>query len=187
MTDLTPDMRASLTEAGILPRFHDVTLADFGVPGLGLLKWLQINGDKIKLAGRSILFHGVGMSDPIIMLNRALHLNGVGCKVVPLVRMAKVLKTPELKEELDDTHVLTILSAQDPKKGCPLYDSTMAEVEVLVRNRFDRKQSTFIHAAVPAEMDYNGPNSYWTDEFWHFAGGQFDLLTEARLNQLASA
>lgn len=187
MTDLNEEVRASLSNAGIGKRYHDMSLSNAGPLGTGMLRWLHTNGDTVR-SGRSVVFHGEGLSEPIILLARALHVNGIGCKVTPLVRMRRVINDPQFREDIDDIDVLVILNAQDTVRCNPLHDSVAAEVEYLIRERHDNMKATILQIAVPEDQPPAGlANAYWTSEFWHLASENFESVTATDLKRLAGA
>ena len=165
MNLVSPEVAASLLEAGIGKRFHDMTLPDAGKEGVGLLEWLKYHGDGIRAGTTSVVFEGTGMIELITLLARGLHINGVGCKIVPLVRMRQVIQSAEFRETINECDCLVILNAQDRHRSNPLHDSVAAEVEYLIRQRYDNRRSTFLHAAFVG-AGTTDDRSYWSDEFW---------------------
>ena len=166
MTEITDEVRLSLTEAGIGKKFHDKTLADDQVYGDGMRAFLKTNGDAIRRDGKSVWFHGIGLTDTIKLFCRGLHIHGVGCKIVPLVHMRRIINNAEFRETVTDIDVLVILAGQDARVCNPLHPNVMADVEELIRDRFERERATFIHFAIdptvnPVELD----NCYWSAEF----------------------
>lgn len=163
MSELNDEIRASLSEAGIGKRFHDMSIVD--VPhGPAMLGYLRTHGRGFK-TGHSVAFQGIGLTDAITMLARALHINGTGCKVLPLVRLRGIINNPELREAIDDADVLVVMNAQDTNRGNPLHDAVSAEVEYLLRKRIDNKQSIILQFAVPEDAQVSAlPNCYWSDE-----------------------
>lgn len=182
MTDpLLPEIRASLTEAGIGKRFHDITLPDVKF-GAGMLDYLKQHGPAIRNAGHSIAFHGVGMTDAITMLARGLHINGVGCKIVPLVRLRPVINDAEFREIVNEIDVLVILNAQDRNRGNPLHNSVAAEIEYIIRKRFDARRATFMQLAVDESTAIGElPDCYWSDEMLDLMTESFDRVTPSAL------
>lgn len=170
MIELSRDVRASLTDAGIGSRFHDTTLAALGSEGEALLRWLSERGGEQIKGGQTVVFTGIGTTDLITVLARGLHLSGFGCRLMPLVRMRKVITTPSLYEEIrDDIAVLVILNAQDTRRECPLHPSSIAEVEYIVRERHAARKTTILQMAIPETSDLPTlPNLYWSDEFLDF-------------------
>ncbi len=126
---LTDDVRWSLTNAGIGTVYHDKKLSEFPDLGPGMFEWLKVHGDRVKqrkLVG--IAFTGLNLTPVLNMLARTLHLNGVGTKVLPLVRMRRYVMDEEFREEVDDTPVLFLTPAMT-ELPCPLTPSMLAEVE----------------------------------------------------------
>lgn len=175
MSLVTPEVAESLREAGIGKRYHDMALADAGKEGVGLLEWLLYHGEGVKAGTTSVLFEGTGMTDLIMLLARGLHINGVGCKIVPLARMRQVIQSAEFRETVNEIDCLVILNAQDRHRGNPLHDSVAAEVEYLIRQRYDNRRSTFLQAAFSG-AGTSEDRSYWSDEFWELVG-KFEKVT----------
>jgi hypothetical protein len=173
----------SLRDAGIGTRYHDLRLDDFKLPGAWLKDWMLNHAEQIK-GGASAVFHGLGLTDLIITMARGLHVNGVGVRVVPLGRMGLYLKSPDKLEELnDDVRALFIMNCADSRKGCPLYDRTMADVEWLIRQRFDEHKNTFLHFSVDdTEKALYKVGGYWSDEMLHFIQLHFDILRASDMN-----
>jgi hypothetical protein len=181
------EIKQSLKDAGIGPRYHDLRLSSFGDPGTKLYEWMNSKREAIK-AGGSAVFHGLGLSDMIITMARGLHVNGVGVRVIPLARMGLWVKSPEKIEELnDEVRALFVMSCADSRKGCPLYDRTMADVEWLIRQRFDEHKSTFLHFSVDdTDKSLYKAGSYWSDEMLQFIQLHFDVLRSSDLGVRAS-
>lgn len=181
MIELSPDVRASLTDAGIGTRYHSMTLASLGAPGDAIKAWLADRGGEQFRGGSTVVFTGVGSTDLITVLARGLHLSGLGCRVMPLVRVRRLLTSPVLYEEvMQDTQVLVILNAQDTRRECPLYPSSMAEVEYIVRERHAMRKSTILQMAIPESTELSIlPNLYWSDEFLDFLGSATTLRMDA--------
>jgi hypothetical protein len=162
--EINEEVRASMTEAGIGPRYHDMSL--LGVPEYGdrLMLKLQEHGNEIK-AGRSLVWHGVGLTESMILFCRALHVNGVGCLIRPLVRMRPIINDPDFREHVTEVPVLCIMNAQDTRRGNPLHDNVMADLEYLIGKRIDNQRATFLQLAVPEDQAIGEmPNCYWSDE-----------------------
>lgn len=188
MTDaLTPEIKASLIDAGIGRRFHDLTLEDVKY-GAGMLDYLKQHGSAIRGSGHSIAFHGVGMTDAITMLARGLHINGVGCKLVPLVRLRGIINDLEFREIVNEIDVLVILNAQDSNRGNPLHNSVAAEVEYVIRKRFDARRATFMQLAVDENVAIGElQDCYWGDEMLDLMSESFDRVTPSALTARAKA
>lgn len=181
---LSRDIRASLSEAGIGKRYHDLSLSDVK-HGAGMLGCLKRHGAAIRSKGQSLAFHGLGMTDAIIMLARGLHINGVGCKVTPLVRLRGVINNSEFREQVNEADVLVILNAQDTNRCNPLHDSVAAEIEYLIRKRHDDGRSVFMQLAVPEEQPVAGlPNCYWSGEMLDFMAEHFEHITPKTLKAM---
>lgn len=181
MIDLNRDVRLSLSDAGIGTRFHETTLTSLGQEGETLRTWLADRGGEQIKAGQTLVFTGVGTTDLITVFARGLHLSGLGCRLVPLVRMRKVITTPALYEEIkQDIPVLVVLNAQDTRRECPLHPSSMAEVEYIVRERHAARKATILQMAIPESTDLSSlPNLYWSDEFLDFLSGATTLSKSA--------
>jgi hypothetical protein len=180
---LSSEVRLSLFEAGIGRRYHDLMLGDVK-HGAGMLEYLKRRGKAIR-QGQGVAFHGIGMTDAIIMLARGLHINGVGCKVVPLVRMRGLINDPEFREQVMDADVLVVLNAQDTNRGNPLHDSVAAEVEYTIRRRHENGKAIFLQLAIEedtamAEM----PNCYWTGEMIEFISEHLERVTPTGLKAM---
>ena len=183
MIELNDEVRASLLEAGIGKRFHDLSLNDVE-HGKGMLAYLTQHGKAFR-SGRSVAFHGVGATDAILMLARALHVNGIGCRVVPLVRLRQFISSPEFREAVDDADVLVILNAQDTRRGNPLHDSVAAEVEYQIRRRVENNRAVIMQLAVPEDQSIASmDNCYWSDEMLALMDMHFDKVTLGRLKQM---
>jgi len=182
MTDLTDEVRASLIEAGIGKRLHDMRLADVQ-HGQEMLAYLNAKGALIR-GGQCVAFQGVGLTDAITMLARALHINGVGCKVTPLVRLRNVIRDAEFREVIDEVDALFILNAQDTTRSNPLHDSVAAEIEYVIRRRLNNRKATIMQLAVPSDVELHSlPNVYWTEEMIDTIRDQFDLVTLDKLKE----
>ena len=166
MTEINEEVRASLTEAGIGPRYHDRTLASLPIYGDRLMLKLREHGDAIKYGGRSIVWHGVGLTESITLFCRGLHINGVGCFIRPLVRFRPIINDPEFRATVIDIPVLVILNGADTRRGNPFHENVMHDLEYLLTRRMDAGRATLIHLAVPEDVVVaNIPNCYWSDEF----------------------
>lgn len=182
--EITEEVRMSLTEAGIGPRLHDRGLASVPLYGEGLIAYLKAHGDAIRRDGWSVVFQGIGLTEAIQLFCRGLHINGIGCKITPLVRMRRVINEAEFRETVRDIDVLVLLNAQDTRRGNPLHDAVASEVEYLIRKRRDDKKATFLQFAVdPTEAAGELPNCYWSDEFLSFLGETFDHVKATDLMQ----
>lgn len=180
---LSNEVRMSLAEAGIGKRYHDLTLGDVR-HGAGMLEYLKTNGKAIR-AGQGVAFHGIGMTDAIIMLARGLHINGVGCKVTPLVRMRGLINNAEFREQVVDADVLVVLNAQDTNRGNPLHDAVAAEVEYTIRRRHENGKAVFLQLAVEEDAAIGElPNCYWTGEMLDFMAEQLDRVTPKTLKAM---
>lgn len=181
MTELSEAVKWSLTNAGIGKRFHDSTLADDKVYGEGLKKFLTDHGEDIR-AGQSVVFQGVHLYEGVMLLARGLHIHGVGCRVLPLVHMRKVIMDPDLREEVDDCQVLMLMQAQTDNRGAPLSDSFMDETEYFIRKRFEEDKSTILLIEVPVTMDWRTlKNCYWSAGFREWTKTTFLNVKEGDL------
>lgn len=183
MTKVTPEIAVSLEEAGIGKRYHNMTSDALGAVGEGLRVWLARNSTALRGGTASTVFTGVGTTDVITLLARGLHLNGVGCKITPLVRMRRILNDSEFRETVTEIDCLIVMNAQDRHRCNPLHDSVAAEVEFLLRQRYDSNRMTILQTA------FTGANpddrSYWSDEFWELVN-QFDHLDIDTLTKLGA-
>lgn len=185
MTDINDEVRASLLEAGIGKRYHDVSLVSVPVYGEALMRLLTTRGQEARQGTLNLAWHGVGLTESIIMFSRALHINGVGCLVRPLVRMRPIINDLEFKEQVNEIDVLVILNAQDTVRDNPLHPSVMAELEYLLRKRFDNDKATFLQFAIPEDMiPGEVPNRYWSDEFIELVQHNFSPVTPTQLKKV---
>lgn len=160
---ITDEIALSLNEAGIMRRYHTMRLEEVEGTGPGALRWLRAHAVEVRSGCASIAFEGVGLTDTIIMMARGLHINGTSCRIVPLVRMSKAVKDADFRDAIREIDTLVILNAQDKSRPCPLHPSVAAEVEYIVRSRYDRGQNTWM------QFEARGPlaqNDYWSGEFW---------------------
>jgi hypothetical protein len=185
MITINNEIALSLVEAGIGKRFHHMTLEGLPVLGPGAKEWLVKHGPGIRSGVTSAVFEGVGLSDVITLLARGLHLHGVGCKIVPLVRMRKMIVDPEFREAVTEIDCLILMNAQDRHRGNPLHDAVAAEVEYVLRQRYDSGRSTFLQVAF-TPRDKGEDRSYWSDEFWSLAE-RFERVTMQGLIDLGKA
>lgn len=185
MIEINEEVRASLIEAGIGKRYHDVSLTSVPVYGDALMRLLTTRGHEARQGTLNIAWHGVGLTESIIMFSRALHINGVGCLVRPLVRMRPIINDLEFKEQVNEIDVLVILNAQDTVRDCPLHPNVSAELEFLLRKRFDNDKATFLQFAIPEEtMPGEVPNRYWSDEFTELVQSNFTPVTPSQLKKV---
>lgn len=181
MTKVSDNVAWSLTNAGIGKKYHDRTLETVPKYGKGLFKFLTDHGDAIR-DGTGVIFSGTNLHDGILLFCRGLHINGVGCKILPLVHMRRAIMDPELAEEISDAHVLVIMPAQNSTHGCPISDSFIQETEYLIRKRHANDQSTFLHMGVRDGVDWRGLNNcYWSDEFRDWTKKEFIDVFEGDL------
>lgn len=181
---LSNEVRMSLAEAGIGKRYHDLTLGDVK-HGAGMLEYLKQHGKEIRRGGHSIGFHGIGLTDTIIMLARGLHINGVGCKITPLVRLRGLINNPEFREQVVDADVLVVLNAQDTNRGNPLHDAVAAEVEYTIRKRHENGKAVFMQLAVDEDTAVGKlPNCYWSGEMLDFMAENLDRVTPKSLKAM---
>lgn len=181
MIEIDEEVRASLTEAGIGPRYHDRTLASVPYYGDRLMMKLKEHGDGIRREGRSLIWHGVGLTEAIIMFCRGLHINGVGCLIRPLVRLRPIINNPDFRENITDIPVLVIMNGADTRRGNPLHDNVMADLEYLLTKRHDAGRATFIQLSVPEDQPIGELlNCYWSDEFMSVME-QFQRITATDL------
>lgn len=183
MIEINAEIAASLTEAGIGKRFHNLTLDSAGELGKGAKAWLAKHGAGLRAGTTSAVFEGTGLTDTITLLARGLHIHGVGCKIVPLVRMRKVINDSEFREAVNEIDCLIVMNAQDRHRCNPLHDSVAAEVEYLLRQRYDSGRSTFLQVAFRGD-GAAGDRSYWSDEFWELTR-RFETVTTQSLIDLA--
>jgi len=174
------EINRSLTAAGIMSAYHETRLSDHGKQGDGAKIWLEESKKDISSGVKSVLFKGVGTTEIITTLARAFHLNGTSVLVLPIFRLRAYYKDAELRETIDDAGILVLLGGQDRARCNPLHHSTSAEVEYLIRSRYDKRKATFFQAPVPDDIDLPpAENSYWSDEFWHFLTTKFETMTMA--------
>jgi hypothetical protein len=112
----------------------------------------------------------VGLTDVITLLARGLHINGVGCRITPLVRMRRVINDMDFLEAVREIDCLVIMNAQDRHRSNPLHPNVAAEVEYLIRQRYDSGRATFLQVAFTGDGG-EGDQSYWSDEFWDLVSG----------------
>lgn len=185
VADINDEVRASLTEAGIGPIYHERGLLSDARYGAGMLKYLTANGDRIRRVGHSIMFHGVGLTEIIKLFCRGLHINGVGCFIRPLVQMRGIINDPEFREVVEEIDVLVILNAQDMNRGSPLHDSVISELEYVIQKRCEAKLATFIQMAIPETQSIDDlPNCYWSFDFLDDVTKKFDRLTPTMISLL---
>lgn len=177
--EINDEVRLSLSEAGIGKRYHDMTLADLGKTGDGMMEVLRRYGPTIRAGQTSLVFEGPGTTEPITMLARGLHINRVGCRVVPLVRMRRIINDPDFREAVNEIDCLVLLNAQDRHRGNPLHDAVAAEVEYTLRTRYDNRKATILQVAFMGEQSTND-ESYWSDEFWDMVS-RFERITPEQL------
>jgi hypothetical protein len=77
------------------------------------------------------------------------------------------------------------MNAQDRHRGNPLHDAVAAEVEYVLRQRYDSGRSTFLQVAF-TPRDKGEDRSYWSDEFWSLAE-RFERVTMQGLIDLGKA
>ena len=177
MNKLTDEVRLSLTEAGIGKIYHDKRLASDEEYGAGMSAYLKANGTAIRKGEKSVWFHGIGLIPTIKLFCRGLHINGVGCKIVPLVHMRKIINNPEFKELVEEIDVLVITGCADAKQGCPLHPNVMAAVEDLIRDRAEDNKSTFMVFGIDPGTDPRSlDNRYWSDQFMNTVVEEFEEL-----------
>ena len=182
MIEINDEVRQSLTDAGIGKRYHDVSLNSVPLYGDGLMKLLTSRGHEVRQGTLSIAWHGVGLTESITMFCRALHVNGVGCLLRPLVRMRPIINDAEFKEQVRDIDVMVILNGQDTTRGNPLHDAVMSELEFVLRQRHDNRKATFIQLAVPEDHVITDlPNRYWSDEFLSLMNDGYARVTPSSL------
>lgn len=180
------EIASSLTDAGIGVRFHKMKLADHGPIGVALRTWFLANTENIK-SGGSACFVGLGMTDLVTTMACALHVRGYGSFVAPLVRVGKLLGNDDFRERLsEETRCLFIMAAQDGNKGCPLYDNRMAELEWMIRTRYDNRQSTFIVFPVDNDRaDLSATAKWWSEETVYFLKQHFAVVRKTDLLEQA--
>lgn len=172
--EINDEVRLSLTEAGIGKAYHFKTLDDLGAAGRGALEWMKRNSEALRRGTWSAVFDGTGTTDVLKLMARGMHINGIGCRVLPLVRMRRVVNDAEFREMCHEIDCLVLLNAQDRHRSNPLHPAVAAEVEYLIRERHEANKLTFVQVAFSGEAE--GHDSYWSDEFWDMLGG-WDRVT----------
>ncbi len=134
----------ALKEAGIGRRYADRTLDEFGEQGSQLKTWLLANLERVS-EGYGFDFRGDGVlaTHLVNMAGRSLLRIGHVTKIIPLVRLPKVMADDEGLDTLRRTHCLIINDFQTAHE-CPLRPYELAEVEALIQDRAGDCQSTSV-------------------------------------------
>lgn len=168
-SEIEEGVRASLQRAGIGLVYHDMSLKDKGRDGAALIEGLFSSEARqdIRMKGRPVIFSGIRADglELVKLVARGYHVNGVGCRIVPLVRLRGLLNDMDEREYIDGCKVLVIQSFQTEKPDCPLTPFALAEVEAYIRNRFDNMKSVWFHCPTYMEPGQAEALTWWNNEF----------------------
>lgn len=179
-SEIEEGVRASLSRAGIGAAYHGLSLKDKGEDGKALIEGLFSDRVRreIRMEGRPVIFSGIRHDglELVKLVARGYHVNGVGCRVVPLVRLRGLLANLDEREYIEGCKVLVIQNFQTEKPDCPLTPYATEEVAAYIRERLEGNQSVWLHCPTrfqegPSYLPVTSILSWWNAEFatWLYA------------------
>lgn len=149
-------VQQSLLRAGIGRAFHRRSLTELP-RGEQLAAWVRTEAKADLAAGRgwTVQGTGIGAYDHVVLLARAMHLSGMGVRVVPLRKLLKLIEVEaEDAEELAAAPALFVTDfVQHYGRGeCPLSGLQLMDVETFLTARLDDGRPFFPQVSRPVEQ-----------------------------------
>lgn len=150
----------SLSDAGIGKIYHERSLIDFDKQGVQLSDWLKAGGGTAMKSGGCLILRDFDRA-PVTMLARALHINGVGVRCLPLTAIWGTLQKPgsEKWDDLLDADAIFVMPAQSSRDN-PLSYWQRDVVEAFLLERAENMKSVVLHMTETTKSE-----PWWTDEF----------------------
>lgn len=161
---------ASLTRAGIPPKYHDQSVRnlpdgeDLADKVTGEFATHAKEGGVLAITGS-----GVSIRNTLIMIARGFHLQGIGCRVLPLSTLAWQLADPNGDDEAMDRladipclaiHRFYVPQDEDDKQMTP---RTRSLVEDFLMGRSDDGKAHIVHCNEMPPL--NDPFKWWRPDF----------------------
>ena len=169
MVMITKEIKRSLDAAGVFNLYHEKSLTDFGMLGVGYGDWIKEEGPRLATTGGLVVFKGVGQAPLMKMVARAFHINGQGVRIKSLSQLSNTFRRELEREDMDDAPILFISPAQASGSGCPLTWFDMDRITTYIQTRVERGQMVFLHWASDAPLiDRDPMDQWWPKDFVHW-------------------